>query len=340
LRVAGLYHHMALFAQMSQHRGNRWPDLVDRCQQRIMRYVETVGPIVPLGRIANVDHGRGCDTSLRGDHRSDCCKTDHRRSVSRYGSSPNAAMAPALTKGKVPNSTTLLPECRRSAVNVPAEMLTSAPCAFNAPFNRFIQFPAIPCIELRRTVDAVIHRRAHGPSNSCRNRSEGWVRDANQRNGNDRPAKEKETGPRAGKNRCPRCDLQSDPGKISTRSRKILRDHHGNRPRWQAEQSRRRRVAPLSSHVLLTSSQAPSAHWRGFCLATSIGDSSGYPVWGFERNRPANVNGHGQEETRPADGYAACRAWRDSADPNASGYADGRKRSEDAGCQESTTHKN
>jgi hypothetical protein len=89
-----------LFTELSQHRGNRRPDLVDRSQQLIMRYAETVGPIVPLRRIIDVDHGRGRDTSLRGDDRSHCCKTDHRRSISRRRTSPNAAMEPALTEGK------------------------------------------------------------------------------------------------------------------------------------------------------------------------------------------------------------------------------------------------
>jgi hypothetical protein len=108
-------HQIALFAQMSQYRGNRWSDLVDRGQQRIMRYVETIGPIVSLGRVADVDHGRGCDTSLRGDHRSDCCETDHRLRISRFRTSPNGTMTPALTK--------------RNGQN----------CALNARFNQIIQ---------------------------------------------------------------------------------------------------------------------------------------------------------------------------------------------------------
>jgi hypothetical protein len=89
-----------LFAEMSQHRGNRWSDFVDRCQQLIMRYAEAVRPIVPLRRIVHVDHGWGFHPSLGRDDRSHCCENDHRRRVSRYGNSPNAAMKPALTKGK------------------------------------------------------------------------------------------------------------------------------------------------------------------------------------------------------------------------------------------------
>ena len=85
---------------MSQHRGNRWSDFVDRRQQLIMRYAEAVRPIVPLRRIVHVDHGRGFHPSLGRDDRSHCCENDHRRRVSRYGNSPNAAMRPALTKGK------------------------------------------------------------------------------------------------------------------------------------------------------------------------------------------------------------------------------------------------
>ena len=88
-----------LFVEMSQHRGNRRSDLVDSGQQLIVRYVEAIGPIVPLRRIVDVDHGCGRDTSLRGDDRSDCCKTDHRHGISRYRSCPNDALKPALTEG-------------------------------------------------------------------------------------------------------------------------------------------------------------------------------------------------------------------------------------------------
>jgi hypothetical protein len=90
-----------LFAEMPQHRGNRRSDLVDGGQQFIMRYIEAVGPIVPLRRIIDVDHRRGRDTSLRRDDRSHCCETDHRRRISRYRSNPNGAVKPALTEGNV-----------------------------------------------------------------------------------------------------------------------------------------------------------------------------------------------------------------------------------------------
>jgi hypothetical protein len=53
-----------------------------------------------LRRIVHVDHGWGFHPSLGRDDRSHCCENDHRRKVSRYGNSPNAAMKPALTKGK------------------------------------------------------------------------------------------------------------------------------------------------------------------------------------------------------------------------------------------------
>jgi hypothetical protein len=53
-----------------------------------------------LQRIVHVDHGRGFHPSLGRDDRSHCCENDHRCRLSRYGNSSNAALRPALTKGK------------------------------------------------------------------------------------------------------------------------------------------------------------------------------------------------------------------------------------------------